>query len=1158
MKKSLLTLFAAGTFSLLNAGTAPTDPEHDVKFPEASEIPEQLKITKESKLELAPDGTWLLNGKPHYMITVCIAGESPVHEMTRPTAGYAPSMKWLYEKPIDMAQMQRIGFDAIGLTPVIDSQAQISPNKKKRLEENRYLYSGDYYLHVLIGASAWYTSPSWAFGKNKSKYPKEAYNEYLNASGNHWVPFTVLHPEGKKMNLRNMRESINVSKSGKILHYELFNEPAYNDPSPYNRKIFAEVFLKQKYGTIENLNNVYKSRYKTFAEIASFKYDSEYFGLYVDWCKFMEKCFTDLCYEGQALVEELRPGTKTTIQLSGGEGFRHIPLNHVNLYEINKRLGAIGTPTGGGISFAASESEAGNTIDTPSAIASGSGRYMGAFLRAMADGKQIHDDESYYGQNGGNVLFYTSIARGFTSATVFEWGKRGWDWKTAAEGVHVAKRWPWYILNPFSVHPKEFLKIMEARKNIQKMADLFIPRERNISRDIAVLHSYPTERGAGASGNLSSEHGNQVFAALMFANWHGDAILEDQLPSGRLNRYKVLITPGVKNSYDTTPEVLQKWVRDGGVLIALLDRMDKDEYNRPFKNQLFDFQTEKSSADLTYTGKRDPRLPGKLYGINYARPLPGKEWQMLGSGVCRKKYGKGWLYYIGRMYEDYSLASVLGGIFREHGLETHCSVLKADKNELASHVETESSKLAGLHSTILVNHDRFPKLVRYTAPDLKAGAKVLDVFKERYLTAGKDGSVLAAIAPRDAVVLAFGPENLLNKRGKFAVVSEKTIRDEFKKIPSQVAQKSSGSDDVFKVDPALIKPLDLRKFANRHFIDDAAGNGKGGWSDQGASRCMVGVNFGRQVFAGVPCEIIRWDMNDNKSIVVFDTTSTLPGFGVKRIDGIHCGDKVKSLFFFQTGCWVEGKIPGKPPIVYEMHHRSGKVSRFVCEVGKNFFDWWRIDKSAKREDCKAAFVNHQGHVIWCARWVNPFPEDPVETISAVSSSTKAVPILVAISAELSRGNTVSTLPVKMAFEYASNGIKTKVTTPELQEISITNDVKNWSIVMFDFKSLGKNAVDKNLKLVFEARCGNDIFGRPAVPACQVRVGCRNKAKTILKNQRYTRFSFDQNTEAWKRIEIPLFRQGSVESEFAEISRVYFQYINKPRAGFAIRNLHFEK
>jgi hypothetical protein len=146
----------------------------------------------------------------------------------------------------------------------------------------------------------------------------------------------------------------------------------------------------------------------------------------------------------------------------------------------------------------------------------------------------------------------------------------------------------------------------------------------------------------------------------------------------------------------------------------------------------------------------------------------------------------------------------------------------------------------------------------------------------------------------------------------------------------------------------------------------------------------------------------------------------------------------------------------------------------------------------------------------------------------------------------------------MAFEYASNGIKTKVTTPELQEISITNDVKNWSIVMFDFKSLGKNAVDKNLKLVFEARCGNDIFGRPAVPACQVRVGCRNKAKTILKNQRYTRFSFDQNTEAWKRIEIPLFRQGSDESEFAEISRVYFQYINKPRAGFAIRNLHFEK
>ena len=252
IKKSFAA-FAFLAIALANAEPPATDPQYDVKFPEPSEIPEELKITKNSKLELAPDGTWLLNGKPHYMISVSLAGESPVHEMCRPTPGYNPSMKWLYEKPIDMAQMQRIGFDMIGVWPIIPSQAAVFPAKRARMKENQYLYSGDYFLHVLIGASAPYTSPSWAFGKNKSKYPKEAYNEYLNANGNHWVPFSVLHPEGRKLNLRNMRECIEISKTGKVLHYEFFNEPAYNDPSPYNRKMFAEDFLKRKYESLRNM-----------------------------------------------------------------------------------------------------------------------------------------------------------------------------------------------------------------------------------------------------------------------------------------------------------------------------------------------------------------------------------------------------------------------------------------------------------------------------------------------------------------------------------------------------------------------------------------------------------------------------------------------------------------------------------------------------------------------------------------------------------------------------------------------------------------------------------------------------------------------------------------------------------------------------------------
>ena len=120
-----------------------------------------------------------------------------------------------------------------------------------------------------------------------------------------------------------------------------------------------------------------------------------------------------------------------------------------------------------------------------------------------------------------------------------------------------------------------------------------------------------------------------------------------------------------------------------------------------------------------------------------------------------------------------------------------------------------------------------------------------------------------------------------------------------------------------------------------------------------------------------------------------------------------------------------------------------------------------------------------------------------------------------------------------------------------------NDAKHWSVILIDLKKrLGEKAIDKKLKLVFEARCGDDIFGRPGYPVCQVRVGNRSKTKPM--KQKYQSFSFDRDPGVWKKIEITLYYPGCDENEFAEISRVYFQYRNKPKAGFAIRNLHFEK
>ena len=100
-------------FSLLAFALYGFEVKH-VVFPHPSEVPDELKIEPDDKITVAPDGTYLVNGKPRYIIQVKLAETPPKTDMIIPTPGYPASLKWLYQTPIDFNIMQRIGFDMIG------------------------------------------------------------------------------------------------------------------------------------------------------------------------------------------------------------------------------------------------------------------------------------------------------------------------------------------------------------------------------------------------------------------------------------------------------------------------------------------------------------------------------------------------------------------------------------------------------------------------------------------------------------------------------------------------------------------------------------------------------------------------------------------------------------------------------------------------------------------------------------------------------------------------------------------------------------------------------------------------------------------------------------------------------------------------------------
>lgn len=197
--------------------------------------------------------------------------------------------------------------------------------------------------------------------------------------------------------------------------------------------------------------------------------------------------------------------------------------------------------------------------------------------------------------------------------------------------------------------------------------------------------------------------------------------------------------------------------------------------------------------------------------------------------------------------------------------------------------------------------------------------------------------------------------------------------------------------------------LDLRPFANRGFRDGVAGDGRGGWTDQGENS-LEGEEWGRQVYRGVPFEIIRPDMNGDNGVIVLGSRNmgNLPD----RVEGIPVGDggaeKVAKLFFLHDTAWSEN---GALAFSYVLRHPDGSKTEIPIRVGKEVSDWWVSTVQGNRgrdlnPHTKLAWKNFRGHGLWAYEWVNPDPDKPVASIDIVSANKHPVPIVVAITAEM--------------------------------------------------------------------------------------------------------------------------------------------------------------
>jgi beta-galactosidase len=199
---------------------------------------------------------------------------------------------------------------------------------------------------------------------------------------------------------------------------------------------------------------------------------------------------------------------------------------------------------------------------------------------------------------------------------------------------------------------------------------------------------------------------------------------------------------------------------------------------------------------------------------------------------------------------------------------------------------------------------------------------------------------------------------------------------------------------ALRVRPDDCRAIDLRGAANRSFSDDADGDGKGGWTDQGSNDFST-MPLGAQVFQGVPFSILDPATNADRSCIVLGGGGR-PQFTREAL-GIPVGGRADRLFFLHTAAWMAPR--GTTVLTYRISYADGTRCDIPVRSGLEIADWWNPGE-LRGALLGLSQTNAQLHdiALFIMPWDNPRPDQPIASIDCISAGT-SVPIVVAITAE---------------------------------------------------------------------------------------------------------------------------------------------------------------
>lgn len=143
--------------------------------------------------------------------------------------------------------------------------------------------------------------------------------------------------------------------------------------------------------------------------------------------------------------------------------------------------------------------------------------------------------------------------------------------------------------------------------------------------------------------------------------------------------------------------------------------------------------------------------------------------------------------------------------------------------------------------------------------------------------------------------------------------------------------------------------LDISAQANFGFADEIAGDGKGGWSDQGPNNDFRSFPTGLRRFCDIPFNVISPEANGGRAIISFNSADVRTGL---KETVLNVTTPRKYLYLLNAETYAPPSRKAIAQLVFELH--DGSQETVILHHGVDSGNWW-----SPREGANAAVALEQ-------------------------------------------------------------------------------------------------------------------------------------------------------------------------------------------------------